>query len=583
MANFFTDNDDRRFQFTHLPLDAIIRLRENDFEESREYDHAPENAEDAKDNYMKVLQMAGQICAEFIAPRAAEVDKEGSHFEDGKVTLAKGLEEAMDILAKADLMGLSLPRRFGGLNFPYTVTNIFVEMISQADASLMNLVGLQDIAETINKFASEELKAEFIPKFSSGESTGAMALTEPDAGSDLQAVQLKATEDPETGMWRLNGVKRFITNGCGDIMLVLARSEEGSKDGRGLSMFLYERDFNKKECVIRRIENKLGIKGSPTCELQFNDAPAYLVGKRRMGLIKYVMSLMNGARVGVALQALGIAQAAYEEAHKYANEREQFGKKIIDFPAVYEMLTRMKVDIEAARSLIYATSIIVDLRDGMETRLEASSDMSSTDVKAMREEFKRYDKLAGVLTPLSKYIASEMSIRVSSDAIQIHGGTGYMKEFDVERHYRDARITSIYEGTSQFQVIAAIGGILTGTLTEEITRLRKDNYPAEFSGILKNIDAGIEMLGGAITFVKEQKDTQYTDYVARRIVDMGSDVYISLLLLQQAKISARKKEVSEVYIQTTLPRIQGNAAYIVSGDRCVMTYHRDIIGLDKLN
>ncbi|MCG8568699.1 MAG: acyl-CoA dehydrogenase family protein, partial [Spirochaetes bacterium] len=418
-------------------MDWVIELKEQHFADKDKFEYAPQNIQDAKDSYQRILEIVGDLSGNFIAPLAAEVDEQGAHYENGEVTYAKGTQEALDVLTKADLMGFTLPRKFGGLNCPVTIYSMAIEMVSRADAALMNLFGLQDIAETVNKFADENIKELFLPRFCNGEVTGSMALTEPDAGSDLQAVQLKAFQD-EDGKWYLNGVKRFITNGCGQISLVLARSEEGTKDGRGLSMFLYERD---EHMIIRRIENKLGIHGSPTCELQFNNAPAILIGKRKMGLIRYVMSLMNGARLAIAAQGLGIAEAAYQEAYKYAEERVQFKQSIKEFLPVSEMLANMRLKIEAGRTLLYETSKIVDIKDGLEELIKEHPEKSNE----LRPQLKRYTNYAALFTPLAKAYNTEIANEVAYDGIQIHGGTGFMKEFNAERHYRDARITNIYE------------------------------------------------------------------------------------------------------------------------------------------
>ncbi|HPQ15084.1 MAG TPA: acyl-CoA dehydrogenase family protein, partial [Bryobacteraceae bacterium] len=449
MDNFFTDNPDIQWHFNHLDLEDVVASLERNYTEAEQYDDAPLSYADALEGYRAVLEMMGAITAREIAPLAPEVDREGAHFENGKVIYAKGTQRAMDILAKSSLMGMMLPRKYNGLNFPGLLYSMAIEMVAQADASLMNLFSLQDIAQTIYEFGDDNLKDRYLPEFASGKITGAMILTEPDAGSDLQAVRLKAVEQPD-GTWKLYGVKRFITNGCADVSLVLARSEEGTVDGRGLSMFLCEKC---PELVIRRIEHKLGIHGSPTCELQFNGVPAVLVGQRRMGLIRYVMALMNGARVAVASQAVGIAQAAYEEALKYARKRVQFKRPIIEIPQVYDMLARMKSQIQVARAITYEASRLVDRRRMLERQLEEKPDA------ALRARLKEVSSWASVLTPIAKAYASEMAVRVTYDAIQIHGGAGYMREFNVERLARDARITTIYEGTTQLQVVGASVGI----------------------------------------------------------------------------------------------------------------------------
>ncbi|MFW6314325.1 MAG: acyl-CoA dehydrogenase family protein, partial [Desulfohalobiaceae bacterium] len=454
MTNYYLDNKDILFHLQHMDLSRVVSLKEDDFAEKEEFAHAPQDLDDALDNYQRVLEIVGDIAGEYIAPRAREVDRQGARLEGGEVYYAPGTRQALDRLAQADLMGFTLPRRFGGINMPKTVYSMAIEIISRADAALMNLFGLQEIADTINKFGSEEQKKKYLPKFAAGKTSGAMALTEPDAGSDLQSIMLRAKQGSD-GYWYLNGVKRFITNGCADVSLVLARSEPGSTGGRGLTLFLYEREQGLK---IRRIEEKLGIHGSPTCELQFNNARAELLGRRKMGLVRYTLSLMNGARLGVAAQALGIAEAAYREADSYASHRQQFRRSIRDFAAVSEMLTLMRVRIEAARSLLYETSRIVDVAEGLEARLENQPEKKGE----LKEELRRYTKYASLFTPLVKIYATELANQVCYDAIQVHGGTGYTREFDVERFYRDARITNIYEGTTQLQVVAAIGGVITG-------------------------------------------------------------------------------------------------------------------------
>ena len=483
MSNFFTDNADLQQTLRALDLARIVRLREDDYAQARDFAYAPSDFEDALDSYERTLEIAGELAGEYIEPRAEGADRAGSELVQGEVCYAPGIAEGLERLKQADLMGLTLPRKYGGLNFPVSVSVMVIEMVSRADPALMNIFGLQDISETVNKFADDEMKAAYLPRFASGEVTGSMALTEPEAGSDLQNVQLKATEQPD-GTWRLNGVKRFITNGCGQISLVLARSEEGTTDARGLSMFLYERDEHMR---IRRLEDKLGIHGSPTCELQFDDAPALLVGERRRGLTTYVMSLMNGARLAITAQAQGIAEAAYRAAVKYAAERVQFGAPIGDLTAVKGMLADMKVAIEASRALMYETALIVDTKEVLEHRIaqlqaaekagEALPEGPDTDLKALRAELKTYTRLAALTTPLAKACATEMANQVAYDSLQVHGGSGYMRDFAVERHARDARITNIYEGTTQLQVVAAIGGILGGTLAG-----RLDQYDAEDFG-----------------------------------------------------------------------------------------------------
>jgi alkylation response protein AidB-like acyl-CoA dehydrogenase len=526
--NFYRDNPDIKFVLDHMDLSDVVELYEPGFKEAAEYPHAPESVEDALDSYHRVLDVLGELAAEFIAPRATDVDREGAQYNGGDVQYPKGIREDLDALTKAELMGFTLPRRYGGLNLPRVLYVAAIEIVSRADAALMTIFGLQDIAETIHDFADDEIKDEYLPKFASGEITGAMVLTEPDAGSDLQAVQLKATEDPDNvGLWRLNGVKRFITNGCGDVLLVLARSEPGTKDGRGLSMLLCEKGDN---ILIRRIEDKLGIHGSPTCEMQFNNVPAKLIGKRRRGLTKYVMSLMNGARIGIAAQSLGIAEAAYAEALPYAKEREQFGKKIIDIPPVTDMLADMKVTIEAGRALLYDTCRYVDYEAMLERLMESGE--APEDAKSRLAEAR---KLAAVLTPMSKYYLTEAANSVAYDSLQIHGGSGYMRDYDIERIYRDARITNIYEGTTQLQAVAIQAGLLGGNLNNRLGELAGRSYDGELKDLQDKVIEAQKNLLEAIETARSSEVGGYADLAGDQLSQLVCDVYAAHLLIAQAQ------------------------------------------------
>lgn len=547
MSNFFTDNPDIRFQFDRLDLKEIIRIREHDYTQAEKYPHAPRDYEDALDSFQRILEVVGDIAGNFVAERAREVDELGSTFEDGEVTYAKGLQEALDRLTQANLMGFLLERKYGGLNLPITLYIFAIEMISRGDASLMNLFGLQDISETVEKFASDEIKDEFLPQFASGDVTGAMVLTEPDAGSDLQAVKTRAYQD-EDGNWYLSGVKRFITNGNADVNLVLARSEEGTRDGRGLSLFIC---YGDDTVQIRRIEHKLGIKGSPTCEMQFHDTPAKLIGARKRGLITYVMALMNGARLGVSAQALGIAQAAYVEARRYAAEREQFGKPILNFPAVAEMLINMKVDLESSRTLIYSTAHAVDklTTSEMEMKRLKEAGESITDI---RGEVKHWKAMADFLTPLSKFVITEKANKICYDAIQIHGGTGYMQEFNVERHYRDVRITNIYEGTTQLQVIAAIGGVIKGVADAAFDKYETQEYRHEAKQLAKKLKKVRELMEKCKAYVLEKDDKDYQELHSGELVEMYGFLHVGYLLLEEATDNPRKMLIAKKYIMDAL-------------------------------
>lgn len=570
MANFYLDNPDILFYMQHLNLDEVIQLVEKDFQDQGKFDEAPRNEAEAKENYHLVLSALGEICAEKIAPMAAAADEQGARFENGQVTYADATQYALKILTEAQLMGFTLARKYGGLNFPVTIYSIAIEMVSQAEAALQNIFGLQEIAATIEEFADEDIKMKYLPQFSSGKVTGAMVLTEPEAGSDLQAVQLTATFDAAENIWRLNGNKRFITNGNADVALILARSEPGTTDGRGLSMFVYERDST---VVIRRIENKLGIHASPTCELQFNNTKAQLVGRRKMGLIRYVMALMNGARLGIACQALGIAQAAYNEALSYANAREQFKSKIIEFPAVYDMLVSMKTKIEAARVLTYETSLIVDKKKRLDEKTGEGAEVS----KELRNAAKELTALAAVLTPMSKLYATEIANQVTYDAIQIHGGTGYMREFNVERHYRDARITNIYEGTTQLQVVAAIGGVMTQTLEPEYQRLLGLIAESTEKEFLPTLEKCHERVNEVVNFAKTKNDREFTAFYARQMVEMAQDLYVALQLMYYARFSAHKRLIAIKFLNDANLRSLANHTLVLSNDKFVIENYRQMI------
>jgi len=541
MENFYNDNPHLKFHLTHPLMEKIVRLKEFNYIEKEKYDFAPLDYEDALDNYDKVMEIIGEISGEIIAPNAESVDKEGPTLKNNEVIYARGTKENHDALVKAGMVGMSLPRQYNGLNFPIVPYVMSGEIISRADAGFANIWGLQDCAETLHEFASDEIKNEFLPRFNEG-ATAAMDLTEPDAGSDLQAVQLKATYDAQKEMWYLNGVKRFITNGDADISLVLARSEENTTDARGLSLFVYDRKQNAVN--VRRIENKLGIKGSPTCELVFRNAPAKLIGDTKMGLIKYVMSLMNSARLGVGAQSVGIAEAAYREAYKYAQEREQFGKPIIQYPAVYELLTNMRVKIDAIRTLLYETARYVDLYKAYsfvqkERKLESEE----------RDEAKAYQKLADVYTPLLKLFASESCNQIAYDAIQIFGGTGYMKDFPIERIYRDARITTIYEGTSQLQVVAAIRGVGNGAYLKAMHEQGKITVKPELEFLHNTLDRMTEQFAKSVEKVNEFNDNEFLDFHARRLVEMAGNILIGYLLLLDANRSDVYAKSADIFIR----------------------------------
>jgi len=569
MANFFTENKDLQFTLANLDLEEAAALRENNYEFAKEFDVAPRDYADAQDNYKRTLEVVGEVCADNIAPRAEEVDENGPHFADGVVTYYPLTVQNIKDLNDAGVSGAMLDHKYGGLNFPASVYTMMTEMVSRADASLQNLFGLQDIAETISDFGTQEQKDYFLPLFASGEVDGAMDLTEPDSGSDLQSVRLRAWQD-DKGQWFLNGMKRFITNGCAQVHLVLARSEEGTVDGRGLSMFVCEAC---PELVVRRIENKLGIHGVATAELQYNDVPAQLCGQRRRGLTKAVMSLMNGARIAISAQALGIAEAAFFEARKYAGERKQFKKTIDKFPAMYDMLTRMKTKIVATRALLYETTRAVDLRYVYTQLVENKADVTVEE----RQKAKYWARTAAVLTPMCKAQSTEVANQVAYDAIQIHGGTGFMKDFPVERFYRDARITNIYEGTTQLQVVAAIGGVMQRQNDVRIAELMALPFEGMLARLKDKIAALYEKQLKAVKYVAEKKDAEYQSLVAQCLVEMETMVFVGMLMLRDALKDSEREVLAERYILDSESQFEERFIRVTSGDLTTIDKHREII------
>ena len=560
MANFFSDNKDLQFHLQHPLMRKIVALKERNYTLKDHHELAPQNFEDAMDNYRRVLEIAGEVCGEVIAPNAEGVDHEGPRVVNDHVEYAAGTVQNMKAIVDAGLSGLTLPRKYDGLNFPLVCFVMANEMVARADAGFENIWGLQDCAETLNEFASEEIKQKYLPWVSAG-ATCAMDLTEPDAGSDLGAVMLKATWSEEKQTWLLNGVKRFITNGDGHISLVLARTEEGTSDARGLSMLVHDkRDGGVK---VRRIENKLGIKGSPTCELVFTNAPARLVGDRKMGLIKYVMSLMNAARLGIGAQSVGLCEAAYREALKYAQERAQFGKPIIQFAAVAEMLSNMKAKLQGVRALLYETTRFVEVYKqyghiSHERSLEAEE----------RQEMKFYNRLADGFTPLVKLFASEYANQLAYDAVQIHGGSGFMKDYPCERLYRDARIMNIYEGTSQLQVVAAINAVTKGTFLEQIKTYEAADYAPEMCAVKSKLtDLRVrfeEMVARVETLEKERSG--YKDFHARRLVETAGHIIITYLLARQAGESAEYIDSARIYCKLAESKVAEAYNYLMHSD-----------------
>lgn len=549
----------------HSPLmERIVELKENFYAEAGKYDYAPNDLADAMDNFDRVLELTGSVCDEVIAPNAESVDREGSHCSGGRVQYSQGTAQNLKVMHQAGLSGFGLPRQYGGLNMPVTVFSAVGEMISRADASFQNVWGLQSCADTINEFGSPEQKEKYLKMASEG-ATMSMDLTEPDAGSDLQSVMLKATEDPENGCWRLNGVKRFITNGDSDIHLVLARSEEGTTDGRGLSLFIY--DKRNGGVNVRRIEDKMGIHGSPTCELVFNNAKAELCGDRRLGLIKYVMSLMNGARLGIATQSVGIQDAAWREATAYAAERRQFGRAIDTFPAVYQMLAVMKAKIEASRSLMYETSRFVDIYKSLDQIAK-----TRTLTPEERQESKRYSRLADALTPITKGITSEFANQNAYDSIQIHGGSGFMRDYTCERLYRDARITSIYEGTTQLQVVAALRYVTSGVYSQYVKDMLATLPDSEIKAA---ISAMVEKLDAMTAHVTDQKETEMNDFCGRRLMESAAYCVMSTLLLRDSIETPDLFDKSlKVFLDYSRSQVEGHYSVVMSWTPESMEYYK---------
>ncbi len=529
MANFYTDNPEIKFYLSHPLMKRIVELKERDFADKDSYDYAPQNHEDAIDSYDRVLELAGDIAANVIWPNSESVDAEGPHCENGRVRYASKTYENLDATVKAGLNGVTMPRKYGGLNFPSVPYSAINEMIAAADAGFENIWSLQDCIETLYEFGDEDQRQRFVPRICNGE-TMSMDLTEPDAGSDLQSVMLKATYDEENDCWRLNGCKRFITNGDSDIHLVLARSEEGTRDGRGLSMFIYDKRDGGVD--VRRIENKLGIHGSPTCELVYKNAKAELCGSRKLGLIKYVMALMNGARLGIAAQSVGISQSAYNEALAYAKERKQFGKAIINFPAVYDMLSLMKARLDAGRSILYATSRYVDVYKALE---DISRERKLTPEE--RAELKEYTRLADSFTPLAKGMNSEYANQNAYDGIQVHGGSGFMLEYACQRLYRDARITSIYEGTTQLQTVAAIRYITNGFYGQVIAKMQEAETAEQFAAQRELAKQMAEKYNACVEKVVAAENEEFKDFCSRHLYEMAASTVMTNLLIDDATVA----------------------------------------------
>jgi len=573
MANFFTDNHDIQFLLDHYDLPRLAEIMEDGFVYADEFAEAPHDGAEASEKYRRILTDLGRIAADEIAPTARETDEKGSKLNaDGTVTYAPGLDAALRRISEMGLMGCTLPYRYGGLNCPNLILTTTNDIISRADASLMNLYGLQGIGETINAFADEQTREEYLPDMAAGRKTAAMVLTEPEAGSDLQSVKVSAQQD-EHGQWRINGVKRFITNGGGDVLLVMARSELDIADGRGLSLFLVEKG---PRVQVRRMEHKLGIRGSPTCELLFDNAPGRLIGERQQGLIKYVMALMYGARMGIAAQSCGIGEAAFRVAREYAHERRQFGTEIEKFPAVRDLLVESSLDLHAARALTYFSSSRVDLQYGAARAEELAADDDAR--KQAKADFRKYKKQNGMLTPLSKYYASEMCMRVAMNAISVMGGNGYMHDYPLERLLRDSRITTIYEGTTQMQIVAAVGAVTTGIAESLLLELLDREWPADVEPMVEELRTGMASLAAACAFVKDDPDPDYRRLCARTLTDMAIILIVGALFCDHATADASRKVLARHWLDSRIPDLHRHRERICSGTRLALSEFETIAG-----
>lgn len=565
MANYYTEHPELRYHLENPMMERICQLKERDYQDKDKYDYAPQDFADVMDSYNRILEITGEITGEIIAPNAEGVDAEGPHCANGRVDYASGTKQNMDAMVKAGLNGMTMPRRFGGLNFAMVPYTMCAEIVAAADAGFSNIWSLQDCVETLYEFGNEDQHSRFIPRICAGE-TMSMDLTEPDAGSDLQSVMLKATYDEANNCWRLNGVKRFITNGDADLHLVLARSEEGTTDGRGLSMFIY--DKRDGGVNVRRIENKLGIHGSPTCELVYKNAKAELCGDRKLGLIKYVMALMNGARLGIAAQSVGLSQAAYNEALAYANDRRQFGKEIIHFPAVYDMLSIMKAKLDAGRALLYQTARYVDIYKALD---DIARERKLTPEE--RAEQKKYSKLADAFTPLAKGMNSEYCNQNAYDGIQIHGGSGFMLEYACQRIYRDARITSIYEGTTQLQTVAAIRYVTNGLYLSVLREYEAIACSDAMLPYMERVKAMTEKYEAVVNAVKEAQNQELQDFLARRLYEMAATCVMSHLIIQDAT------QREDMFLRSAVVYINYAEAEIEKHFRYIQSYNAEQLSL----
>ncbi len=534
--NYFLENEDLHNHFESIiDWNEIVEAFEQGFVDKKEYEKngkeefslAPGSIKEALEFYRSVLEAGGDIAGKNIAPFVKNMDLEGLKYKDGKVTFPSSMLDAVNKVKEAGILPYSIGRKHGGLGLPCSIQTMLMEIFSRADGSLAIAIGCMNLAETIERFGSPEMIKTYVPQMVVGELCGAMALTEPNYGSDLPNLQTKAIKG-EDGVWRITGAKRFITHGCGlgdkpSIILTLARTGSPTSGARGLSFFLVK----GQDVHIAGIEKKMGLHCSPTCEVVYEDSPGVLIGEEGYGLVKYSMAMMNGARLSIAGQAMGIGVAAYYEAKKYASEREQFGKKIQKIPAVKKMLDWMDREIIAMRSILQEASRSIDLYHWKSERLKEEG----VDEKEIKkdENIRKWEKLANLFTPISKYYITEQANKIAYDSLQIHGGAGYTYDYDISRIYRDIRITNIYEGTTQLQIVAAIGSVVTGLGAKGILRQYLDEEMENFSpsALLRE---NREKLETSHLLYLSLENAESKDELAFELVESATRVIIGLLL-----------------------------------------------------
>lgn len=536
-SNYFTDNEDLQLQFDSLiSWEPIVQEIEHGFADAAEYKKtsderlamAPSSTEEAVEYYRTILEALGEMMGKEVAPRSAEMDRIGLKYENGKVTYPEAQDYCFDELRKAGLMPFAFSRRYGGLSMPVTAQSMALEIAARADASFSLAYGNANVAEIVARYGSEEMIDEWIPKWAAGDISCAMALTEPNYGSDLPNVQTRAVKD-EKGTWRITGAKRFITHASGYhkapcVILTLARTGSPTSGARGLSFFLVE----SKHVEIAGIERKMGLHCSPTCEVVYDNAPAHLIGEEGLGLLRYSMGMMNSARLVIAAQSLGIAESARFEARKYAHERIQFGKPIEEIPAVRKMLDRMDAESAGMRALLLEASRTIDMYMWRKEHLTKHEGLPEKQAKK-DEQVRKWEKLADLFTPLSKYYISEMCVSIAYDAVQIHGGAGFTEDYDVSRIYRDSRITTIYEGTTQLQIVAAIGGVTAGMAQNGFLRSYIEEEMAGFtpSSTLRTL---FEMFEANAELYRSIEDSETKARYASEAVESAARFLLGMLM-----------------------------------------------------